>query len=457
VDKGTQKRGAHAIDRPLGVEVPSRDDTLSELLGATRHGSNLEKITLLWDHRRFLLRVMLCGFIFTTLLAFLIPKEYTSTVSLMPPDQQSGLGAAALAAFAGKAGDGMSALAGDLLGAKSSGDLFVGVLKSRTVQDNVVRKFDLRKIYRVRLWEDARKQLARNTDILQERKSQIITVSVSDRNAERAASIANQYVSELNNLVNQVSTSAAHRKRVFLEGRLKEVQQDLEDAEKEFSQFASKNTAIDIKEQAKAMVGAAATVQGELIATESELEGYRQIYTENNIRVKAAEARLAELRKQLDKLGGADGAGGPELQGKDASFYPSIRKLPLLGVTYADLYRRTKIGETVFEILTQQYELAKVEEAKDIPTVKILDTADIPEKKSFPPRFLMMVLGTLFSLLLGAVWVIANAMWLRVDQSDARKIFAQEVAATLKPKFLHGSHNGSAVEREGFLKVFRKR
>jgi capsule polysaccharide export protein KpsE/RkpR len=438
VDKGTQ-RVSSAIDRPIEVEVPSRDASLSELFAKSGQGPGLEKLNLLWDHRQFLFRVVVCGLVLSAILAFVIPKEYTSTVSLMPPDQQSSLGAAALAAFAGKGGDGIGALAGDVLGMKSSGDLFIGVMRSRTVQDDLIQRFDLRKVYGVRLWESARKQLAKNTGLLQDHKSQIITIDVTDRRADRAAAIAQQYASELNRVVNQLSTSAAHRKREFLEGRLKEVEQDLEAAEKEFSQFSSKNTAIDIKEQGKAMVAAAASLQAELIATQSELEGYRQIYTENNVRGRAARARIAELRKQLGNMGGGDISGA---EGGGESLYPSIKKLPLLGVTYADLYRRTKIDEAVFEALTQQYELAKVEEAKDIPSVKILDDADVPERKSFPPRLLMMLVGTCFAFLVGALWVIGSTRWVQVDPSDARKLLAQEVFTTVKTGFFR-SRNGS--------------
>jgi len=205
------------------------------------------------------------------------------------------------------------------------------------------------------------------------------------------------------------------------------------------------------------MVTAAASLQAELIATESELEGYRQIYTENNVRVKAAQAKIAELRKQLERLGGTDAM----LQGNEGgeSTYPSIRKLPLLGVTYADLYRRTKVGEAVFEALTQQYEFAKVEEAKDIPSVKVLDEANVPEKKSFPPRLLMMVVGTVLSLLLGVLWVIAHTRWMQVDPTDARKLFAQEVFMTIKTNLLHWSRKRDALnlDRKDRATSFRRR
>jgi len=210
--------------------------------------------------------------------------------------------------------------------------------------------------------------------------------SVIDRDPRRAAAIAQAYVEELERLVSELSTSAAHRERVFLEERLKVVKAELDRASTEFSRFASQNAAINIPEQGKAMVEAAAALQGHLIAAESELKGLSEIYTPNNVRVRAVEARVGELRHQLEKPGGNADAGHARDAGDEPSAYPSIRELPLLGVTYADLLRQTRIQETVYETLTQQYELAKVEEAKETPSVKVLDSASVPEIKIYPPH-----------------------------------------------------------------------
>src|SRR4029077_15105148 len=138
--------------------------------------------------------------------------------------------------------------------------------------------------------------------------------------------------------------------------------------------------------------------QGQLIATQTQLESLRQIYTDSNVRVREAQARVDELGRQLRKIGGQSGNAAPTTDGGDAeSMYPSIRQLPVLGVRYADLYRQTKVEEAVFQTLTQEYELAKVQEAKETPTVKVLDPPNIPEKKSFPPRGLIGLGGTLFA------------------------------------------------------------
>ncbi len=408
------------------------------------HEKVISGLRLLWQQQRFLWRVTACGLLMATAIAFLIPKQYESSTRLMPPDHEPTSALAMAAAFSSRAG-GLGGFAGDLLGLKSSGALFVGILCSRTVQDRLVGRFDLKKVYGVRLAYDARKELAQNTAIADDRKSGIITITVTDKSRERAAALAGAYVEELDRLVGQLSTSAAHRERVFLEERLKVVKLDLDSAAKEFGKFASKNAAIDIKEQGKAMVEAAATLQGQLIAYQSELKGWEQIYTDSNVRVRAVRARIAELQRQLEKLGGketgqADSAGPPE-----EALYPSIRKLPLLGVTYADLYRRTKIQEAVYETLTQQYELAKVQEAKETPSVRVLDGANVPEKKSYPPRLLIMFLGTILSFTVAVALVLGNARWEGADPQDPRKIFAQEVFEAVKTRMPWASHNGSHV------------
>jgi len=376
------------------------------------------------------------------ILAFLLPARYESTGRLMPPDNaQTGNLAMAAAAISSGAG-GLGNIASDVLGLKSTSDIFVGILSSRTVQDKLIREFDLKRLYWDRRMEDARKDLAGRTGIYVDRKSQIISLTITDHDPKRAAAMCEAYVAELNRLVVELSTSSARRERIFLEERLKAVSQDLEAAEKEFSQFSSKNTAIDIKEQGKAMVEAAATQQGQLIAAESEYQGLKQIYTDNNVRVRSVKARIDELKHQLEKLGGKGESATTVADLPGDSLYPSIRKLPLLGVRYADLYRRTKIQEAVLETLTKEYELAKVEEAKEIPTVKVLDSANIPEKRSFPPRLLIIFLGMTLALTAATTWVLGKSAWDQTDSNDPRKAFAQEVFQTTKAFLPWVSRNG---------------
>jgi capsule polysaccharide export protein KpsE/RkpR len=432
-------------------ELPEHDLPIAPGNEETPQGSGISVayLRLFWQHRQLLARAVLYGFVASVVLAFLIPVRYTSTTRLMPPDSsQSGGFAMAAAALSGGAG-GLGGIASEMLGVKSTSDIFVGILSSRTVQDKLIQQFDLKKLYGDRRMEDTRKDLGEHTGISVDRKSQIITITVVDHDPKRAAAIGQAYVEELNKLVAELSTSSARRERIFLEERLQAVSKDLESAEKEFSQFSSKNSAIDIKEQGRAMVEAAATLQGQLIAAESELEGFRQVYTDNNVRVRSVRARIDELKHQLEKIGGKGEDASAPVGQQQASLYPSIRRLPLLGVTYADLYRRTRVQEAVFEALTKEYEMAKVQEVKEIPVVKVLDSPSIPDKKSFPPRIMIMFLGTAFAFAVASTWVFGRTTWDQTDSSDPRKVFAQEMFTTLKarlPKFAQngaGRHSGA--------------
>jgi capsule polysaccharide export protein KpsE/RkpR len=404
----------------------------------------LGKIRLLWRERPFIYKVTGLGATLALAVALLIPKEFESTLCLMPPDSQSGASMAMMAALSSKAGGGLGSVAGDLLGLKSSGELFIGILQSRTVQYRLIDRFDLRKVYGKRLWQDARKKLAANTAISEDRKSGIITVTVTDRDPRRAAAMGQAYLDELNRLVAELSTSGAHCERVFLEERLKTVQQELEVAEKDFSEFASKNMAIDIKEQGRAMVEAAAVLQGQLIAAESEMEGLRQIYSDNNVRVRSVQARITELKQQIDKVGGK-GEGTAAGTASQDSLYPSIKKLPVLGVTYADLFRRTKVQEAIYEALTQQYELAKVQEVRETPSVKVLDPANIPEKKSFPPRTLIVALAMIFSILFAVGWILGRAHWQMMDPGHPAKMVALGIYGDARSHLKHAAQNGSRL------------
>lgn len=424
----------------MGADLPYHDQQ-------KRRRRKIARIGRLWRERKLLAKFTAIGASASLLIALLIPSRYTSTTRLMPPDPPSGQGMAMLAGIAGKMGV-LGSVGGDLLGMTTSAELFAGVLQSRTVQDHLIEKFDLRNVYGERRWVDTRKELARQTDISIDRKSGILTIQVTDHDPKRASALAQEYAAELNNVVTLLNTSSAHRERAFLEDRLGQVKAELELAEKDFSGFASKNAAIDIQAQSKAMVEAVAIVEGQLIAAQTELQGLRQVYTDQNIRVRTTQARIDELRHQILKLGGKAETETATSE-KDSGIYPSIRKLPVLGVTYADLYRKMKVEETVFETLTQQYEIAKVQEAKEIPSVKVLDPPEIPEKKSFPPRLLLTVLGALLALSISSCWVLANDHWANIDPQDPGKVLVLDMIASVKPQLEYIALRKNALAERG--------
>lgn len=410
-----------------------------------------QRLRLLWDGRGLLAKAALGGLALGVLIALLIPSRYLSTVRLMPPAQGgSGSIAAALAGLGGQLG-GAAGLLENSMGIKNSSALLVGILNSDRVREAVVDRFDLQKVYGVRYPEDARRVLAKETRVSADRQSGIITISVSDRRPERAAAMAAEYLHELNYVVNHLTTSAAHRESTFLATRLVHVKSDLETAEKNFSRFASKNTAMDIPSQGRALVSAAATLQGNLIGAEAELEALKQIYTSGNVHVQAAQARVNELRRQLEKLGG----GKADAKSSAGDLYPSLRELPRLGVTYADLLRRVKVEEAVFKTLTQQYELARVEAARDIPSVKVLDPPEVPETKSFPPRRAIALGCACLGLAAAAAWLFARARWEVADPSDPRKALAQEVYLTLRANPLWRRRNAFRLAQASPRRLWR--
>jgi len=419
IPTGPEDSLTEILPRPFRAETSAKGEP-------SARSQLVDRLQLLRQERRFLGRLLAGAVVCSVILALLIPNEYEARTALMPPDGDVGSGLASLLAMTGRGG-GLGMLAGDFLGLKTSGSLFIGILRSRTVEDRIIDKFDLKRVYGVKKMLQARRQLEANTQISDDRKSGIISIGVNDRSPQRAADMAQAYVQELNNMVAEVNTSAAHRERIFLEERLKTVKQDLDSAAKEFSEFASKNVAIDIKEQGRTMVQAAAVLQGQLIAAQSEAEGLRQIYSDENVRVRAVRAKIAELQKKLNQIGGGGLNASPSASDTADMQYPSIRKLPLLGVAYSDLYRRTTIQETLFEVLTQQYELAKVQEAKETPSVKVLDEALVPEKKSFPPRTLIVLMGAFFALTGGILWVFARTSWMETEEQDPLKRFVSEI------------------------------
>jgi uncharacterized protein involved in exopolysaccharide biosynthesis len=454
--KEITKQGPQYLDPDLERELAAEAEEAS-----SRRQRAIARVSLLWQERRFLFRCIVVAFLASSVIVMLIPVRYSSITRLMPPDQ-SGQGMASM--LSALKGTDIGTIGGDLLGQKTSGDLFVGVLHSRTVEDDLINKFDLRKVYGVGQYAKARKILEGRTDVSAERKSGIITISVSDHSPERAAAMAREYVAALNDVVINENTSSAHKERVFLEDRLVQVQKDLEKAEEDFSKFASQNTALDVKEQGRAMIGAAAELEGQLIAAETQLQGLQQIYTPENVRVRSLQARIDEYRRQLKKMGGKgippaeqNGAATAQDNGQSdgttdtSNLYPSIRQLPILGVTWSDLFRDAKVQETVFETLTKQYELAKVEEARETPSVKVLDPADVPERKSFPPRIILVLAAVFLTSLGSVVWVIARVRWEEIDSGDPRKILAQEVFETSREqirKVLKVARNGSGQHNE---------
>jgi len=348
------------------------------------------------------------------------------------------------------AGGGLGSLAGDLLGGKNAGALFAKVLGSRTIQDSLVERFQLRQRYWKRYNEDARKILDSHTKIEEDKKSGVLTIIVKDSDPQMATNMANAYVEELDKVIAKVSTSSARRERMFIEQRLADEKKALEEAEQRFSKFASNSMALDVPQQIRVTVESAARLQGELIGARAELEGLRQIYSPENTRVVTLSARVAELEKQLRRI---NSARADPIGIQDPTFpYPSVKNLPMLGVQWADLYRDSKIHETVFEMLTQQYEIARIQEAKEIPTVKVLDAAVVPEKRH-PRPWQILLAGVVLSTILACCGVVLQGKWEKWDSRDPRRIILSRAYSgihSVLPKRLRESAASDNGDEENF-------
>jgi len=390
----------------------------------------LRNANLLWDHRRTLVRVAVVALVLSAAIAFLIPKRYESVARLMPPEQPSS-GVAMLAALSGHSLGGLSGLGNlaGLLGGRTSSALFIDLLQSRTISDHLIDRFNLQHVYKKRYRIDTVKYLAHHTTVVDDKKSGVITITFSDTDPQRAQAITQAYLDELNSIVTRANTSSARREREFIERRLVSVQADLHAAESALGQFSSTNATLDIKEQTHAMVDAAAKLQAELIVGQSELDSLQQIYGEGNVRVRAARARIGVLQTELTKM---SGNGEISDSGESSELYPSLRQLPRLAVPWADLYRRVRIQETVFELLSQQYEMARIEEAKDTPVVAVIDQPLVAEKKSFPPRLLMILLLSVVAVGATSFYIILTSMWEHLGPCDPRKVLAQEMGDSVR-------------------------
>jgi capsule polysaccharide export protein KpsE/RkpR len=402
----------------------------------------LANVSILWEQRRSLVQTAGIGMLISAMVVFLIPNRYESTARIMPPES-SGSGAAVLAALAGRGSGefgGLGNLATSLLGVRTSGPLFVDLLHSGTVSGALIDRFDLQNVYGKRYRVDTAKRLGRLTSILEDKKSGVISITVEDRDPRRARDLTQAYLDELNSLVNATNTSSARLERIFIEHRLKGAEAELELAQKQMSEFSSTHSTIDIKEQTRATVDAAAKLQAEVIVEQSELDSLTQIYGDENVRVRAARARISNLKTQLRAIAGTseplldDGTVAPDQTAalsRSGADYPPLRQIPRLAVPYADIYRHVRVQEAVYELLTQQYELARIQEAKDVPVIRVIDPPGIPEKKSFPPRALFLVLLTLAIVIGAAGWILTRDVWDHLDQQDPRKKLLANMASDL--------------------------
>lgn len=320
--------------------------------------------------------------------SLLMSPIFTSTVKIMPPQQQQSSG---LAAMLGQLGNLAGVGAG---GVKSTSDVYVGLLESRTVADRLITRFKLKEYYNTSTVEETRKQLAAVTAVSNAKKDGFLTVTTTDKNPQFAADLGNAYIEELTVLTQSLALTEASQRRVFFEKQLVKVKEELANAEVALGQTQEKTGMILPEAQVEAIIGTVTRLKASIAAKEVQIGGMRTFASTRNPELLRTEEELRGLRIQLSKLENSQRSSSVD------STIPTA-KIPELGLMFVRRARDVKYYETMFELLSKQFELAKIDEAKDPPLVQLVDAAIPAEKKSGPKRFFMTVSGFLGGGILG--------------------------------------------------------
>jgi len=355
--------------------------------------SLLDLFIVLAKRKRVILWVTGVCAVVSIVVSFVLPKRYTATASLLPPQQNSSLGSALAAQLGNFAG--MSALAGGSLGIKNPNDMFVAMLKSRTVEDAMVKNFELQREYRKRYFSDARKAFEKHATVDGSGKDGLIYISVYDADPNRAAELTNGYVNQFRKLSERLAITEASQRRLFFEKQLEQAKDDLAAAEEALKLTQQKTGLIQLDSQARALIESAGTLREQIAAKEVQIESMRTFATNENSQLIQSQRELESLRAQLAKLGGSETM--------DAGLIVPMGKVPAAGLEYVRRLRDVKYHETIFEILARQFEIAKLDEAKQGSLVQVVDTAVAPDRRSFPKRTLIVIGATAIGLFLGFI------------------------------------------------------
>jgi uncharacterized protein involved in exopolysaccharide biosynthesis len=392
-------------NKSMAVMQTQNNRNASEQQAQSLSDINLSEYSkLILNYRKLIGYIVGATFILSVIVSLLLPKMYVATARVLPP-QKSNSG---LSSLLDSADNPLGGLADSLVSNKTPVTLYVGIMKSRSAADALIQKFKLKELYNMKYNEDVYDKLANLSTIEISKKDKIINVSVKDRDPQRAADLANAYVDILDQINRKLNITRGKRKRFFLEGRLHEVKNDLEKAEIQLKTFQEKYNLVAIEEQAKVAIEGAAEIKGQIIAAETELQVLKQFGTEKQIEAVMLKAKIEELTKQLGAIEQGDrpatNGSAPSQPGNVSNFYIPFDDLPQLGLQLMRLMRETKIQEKLFELITSQYEMARIEEAQDFNTIQILDKAVPPEKKLSPKRGTIVIssclIAVLFSVLL---------------------------------------------------------
>jgi tyrosine-protein kinase Etk/Wzc len=370
--------------------------------------SLLDILLLLAANKRFLMRFVIAAAVLSAIVAFLLPVRYEARVVLLPPSQNSSIGSSLLGQLGGLGSLGsLASLAGGSF--KNPTDMYVSLLLSRTVEDSIIYRFELMKEYRVKRVSDARKELEGRTTAVAGTKDGLIRLSVLDGNAQRAAALAMAYVDEFRKLSASLAITEAARRRLFFEQQLEQAKGKLTEAEDAMTKMQQNTGVLQIDSQARALVEAAAVLRGQVVAKQVQIEAMRSFATEDNPNLIVVKQELAALQSQLDRVAGSHPDPGSDIN-------LSKGRVTTAGMEYLRRLRELKYQETVFELLAKEFEVAKLDEAREGSIIQVVDAAVPPDKKSSPHRSWIILGVTLLASFIGPGWVILRNRFARASE-----------------------------------------
>ena len=352
---------------------------------------------VIYVNRRMIIASVMLAMVISVVVSLLLPRTYRATARILPPQS----GPAGLASLIAQDEGLLGTMASSLTGGKTPAELYVGILKSRSVADRLAKRFELKKLYRAKYREDVYRKLSKNTEVKIDRRSRIISISVLDRDPARAAAMANAYVEALDKINRRLNISEGQKKSRFLEQRLEKVKADLQRAEDLLRDFQEKYKLVSLEQQAEAVIKAAAELRAQIIASRTRLEVLRQFGTERQNEAVRLKAEIEELERQLARIEGSEKSPASNQVRKNQGALVPLGRLPQLGLELARLTREAKIQEKLYGLITSQYELAKIEAARDVNVIQVLDRAVPPEKKAGPNRRAIVLVSCFTGLLLG--------------------------------------------------------
>lgn len=366
----------------------------------------LDLITVLVKHKWLIFGLPVLAAVLAATYALSLTNIYTANAKILPPQHGQSTASAMLAQL-GNIGVGL----GGLTGIKSPNDLYIAMLQSRRLADNMIQRLDLNTIFQHKSQSDTRDNLQTMSKFTTGKEG-FILIEVSDSDPKRAANLANAYIEELNKLTNVLALTEASQRRLFFERQLAEARENLAKAEIVAKQALEKGGLALVESQGRAMVEATSRLRGEITAKEVQIGTMRAFAADANPELFRAQRELESLKRELAKIEGTGGGMGTAV-GSSGQGMDSPR-----------LLRDLKYYETIYELLAKQYELAKIDEAKDPAIVQVLDKAIEPEKRSKPNRVLIVlvtgVVAGFFAMLLA--FLIEALDRVRGDPEGARRL-----------------------------------